>query len=269
MAKKSGLPIEVHDHFRKANVLHTYVQNSLGEATKHALETGQELMAAKQSIPHGVWEEECGRLFDGSARTARFYMQFARDMATLKTAQANAVLFLEGGMDVASKAARKAAAEAGGKQPPKPRKPPKDDPIDVEFEDAPEADQTDLDEQEPISRPPRNGKDKPADYGKCPNCAGTKWDTDEDEYISCCKCHHPHGEPAGDVDEDRLTTQRQKTVKTLEAAMRAFDDLQTMCAKREHGGREDTDNVDIPEAVKDIGVIKVCKGLLKIAKEWK
>jgi len=70
---------------------------------------------------------------------------------------------------------------------------------------------------------------------KCPNCAGTNWDDDEDG-ISCSKCHHPHGEPSGDVDDDRLHTQRQKTVKTLEAAMREFDDLQMMKAKAEHTG---------------------------------
>ena len=107
------------------------------------------------------------------------------------------------------------------------------------------------DAQEPDHRPPRNGKDKPVDYGKCPNCAGIKWDDDEFG-VSCAKCHHPHGEPAGDVDEDRMATQRQKTVKTVEALMRAFDDLQCMKARPEH-----------EEA------IKLCKRLLKLAKGWK
>jgi len=107
-------------------------------------------------------------------------------------------------------------------------------------------------EEEPTSRPPRNGTEAPAaDYGKCPNCAGTSWDEDEDG-VSCSKCHHPHGEPAGDVDKDRLTVQRSKTVKTAEALMRAFDDLQTMKAKECHG---DT--------------IETCKGLVKTAKGWK
>ncbi len=93
--------------------------------------------------------------------------------------------------------------------------------------------------------------DKNAAYRKCPNCAGTKWAEDQDGF-SCVKCHHPHGEPAGDVDEDRIKTQRQKTVKTVEALLRAFDDLQTMRARPEHS-----------EA------IKTCKGLLKTAKNWK
>lgn len=89
------------------------------------------------------------------------------------------------------------------------------------------------------------------EYGKCPNCAGTKWDKDEDG-VSCAKCGHPHGEPAGDADEERLQTQRQKTVKTVEALMRAFDDLQAMKAKREHAA-----------------AIESCKALLKVARGWK
>lgn len=90
-----------------------------------------------------------------------------------------------------------------------------------------------------------------ADLGKCPNCAGTKWDSD-DEGVSCAKCHHPHGEPAGDVDDDRVSTQRSKTVKTVEALMRAFDDLNTMLPKPAH-----------------TGAIVSCKELLTTARGWK
>ena len=89
------------------------------------------------------------------------------------------------------------------------------------------------------------------DLGKCPNCAGTKWD-DDDLGVSCSKCGHPHGEPTGDVDEDRIGTQRSKTVKTAEALMRAFDDLNMLLAKPEH-----------TEAVAS------CKFLLKTARAWK
>lgn len=89
------------------------------------------------------------------------------------------------------------------------------------------------------------------DYGKCPVCAGTKWKTDDDG-TWCKKCNHPHGEPAGDADEDRMTTQRQKTVKTGEAFMRAFDDLQVMKSKPKHKA-----------------TILTIKGLIRIAKEWK
>jgi len=98
--------------------------------------------------------------------------------------------------------------------------------------------------------PKRKATAKP-DYGKCPNCASAKW-TEGEQGVVCSKCNHPHGEPAGDTDEDRLKTQRQKTVKTVEAAVRAFDDLQLMRARAEHD-----------EA------ITACKRLLAIAKGWK
>ncbi len=122
MPKKSNLPIEVHDHFRLANILHGYVQKDLGEASKHALETGQELLAAKAAIPHGGWETECERIFDASLRTAQFYMSFAKDFGQLKSAQKSALLMLEGTLDGAAKAARKAA---------RPESPGKPDPPDV------------------------------------------------------------------------------------------------------------------------------------------
>jgi len=120
---KSNLPIEVHDHFRKANILHTYVLKDLDEAAKHALETGQELLAAKSAVPHGSWEDECTRLFDGSLRTAQFYMQFTKDMGSITKAQNSSLLMLEGTLDGAAKAARKAAIAAGGKPAPKPSPP--------------------------------------------------------------------------------------------------------------------------------------------------
>lgn len=227
---KQTLPIEVHDHFRKANVLHTYVTTELGEASQHALETGQELLAAKKTVPHGRWETECKRLFDGSLRTAQFYMAFTRDFGKLKSAQKSALLMLEGTLDGAAKAAKKASKPKPS--PPK-RQPDPDEPIDVDSEsvDAPET-------------------PKP-DYGKCPSCAGAKW-VEGEEGVSCARCNQPHGEPAGDIDEDRLKIQRQKTVKTGEALMRAFDDLNTMRARSEYSG-----------------AIKTCKGLLKTAREWK
>lgn len=101
------------------------------------------------------------------------------------------------------------------------------------------------------SAPKDEPKDKPKDYGKCPNCAGTKWSEDE-EGVSCAKCHHPHGEPAGDVDDKQVSIQRSKTIKTVEALMRAFDDLQTICANGHHDA-----------------AIEGCKALLRMARAWK
>lgn len=237
MTNKQKLPAEVHEHFRKANVLHTYVETSLGEAKEHALETGQELLAAKTTIPHGRWEDECARLFDGSLRTAQFYMAFSRDFGKLKSAGKSALLMLEGTLDGAAKAAKAAAK-------PKPPKPKPEDPIDVDSD--PVAAQV----QEAVESVVAEDSPEP-DYGKCPVCAGTKWKEDNDG-VSCVKCHQPYGEPAGDADEDRVTTQRQKTVKTVEAAMRAFDDMHTMRAFSEHDG-----------------MIETCKQWIKIAKGWK
>ena len=180
--------MEVHEHFRKANILHTYVQKNLGEATKHALETGRELLAAKTAIPHGRWEDECARLFDGSARTAQFYMRFARDFSLLKSAEKSALLMLEGTLDGAAKAARKAA------KPAKRKTSPPSGPVDSEEQ------QVDSGEQEPdfdaISNDSEESEEsEEVDYGKCPNCLGTKWDEDEDG-VFCAKCQHPHGVPA-------------------------------------------------------------------------
>lgn len=161
MPKHLTLPGEVHDHFRRANVLHGYVQTSLGAATQHALETGRELLAAKGAIPHGSWESECDRLFDGSARTAQFYMQFSKHVSTIPKAQSVALLVLEGTLVGAAKAAKQAT------KPPEPKPPRKGDtpaavthdvePASVSGEDA-DSGRT---PQEPSPRPPRNGTDKP------------------------------------------------------------------------------------------------------------
>jgi len=249
---KSNLPAEVHDHFRKANVLHGYVEKGLAEATQHALETGRELLAAKAATPHGRWEPECERLFDGSLRTAQAYMRFVKHVSALPKAQASALLLTEGTLEGAAKAARKAATPEAPEEPidePEPL-----ESVLPEQDDEPEDEEPETDEpvwDEPEDDEQDDEPDDKPELGKCPNCHGTKWDED-DEGVSCSKCHHPWGEPAGDVDADRLNTQRQKTVKTVEALMRAFDTLQEMLARPEHG-----------EAIDD------CKRLLRIAKQWK
>ncbi len=237
MAKREPLPAEIHDHFAKANVLHKYVQDDLGEAAKHALETGEYLMAAKLAVPHGSWESECDRLFDGSARLARSYMQFATNMSALPKRQTRAILMLEGTLDGAAKAAKNAA----NPKPPKPEPAEEpDEPIDVDSEPVDTGD----DVEEEVA-------ETPVDYGKCPNCLGSKW-TETDDGVICAKCKHPHGEATGGADEDRVATMRQKSRKTAEALMRCFDDLQHMKS-----------NSDYTEAVAG------CKRLLAIAKGWK
>lgn len=104
----------------------------------------------------------------------------------------------------------------------------------------------------PVSPGPASGEAADSkDLGKCPNCAGTRWTQDEFG-ATCAKCHHPHGEPSGGADEDRVDIQRSKTVKTVEALMRAFDDLNMLLPKPDH-----------PDAIAQ------CKFLLTIAREWK
>lgn len=61
------------------------------------------------------------------------------------------------------------------------------------------------------------------EYGSCPHCKGTKW-TETEDGVNCSKCNHPHGEPVGDVSEDRVKTLKSKTGKTAEALLRCFDD---------------------------------------------
>ena len=153
MAKKSNLPMEVHDHFRKANVLHGYVQKHLEDAAKHALKTGNELLAAKTAVPHGSWETECGRLFDGSPRTAQFYMRFAKDFGRLKSAGQSALLMLEGTLEGAAKAAKRAA---------KPNAPlpatlqaDYDEPIDAHSEPVTDAPETAEETPQRNSQPPK------------------------------------------------------------------------------------------------------------------
>ena len=108
---ETSLSVEVLDQFRKANVLHTYVQSHLSDAVKHAVEVGQLLLDAKSRVPHGRWESECDRLFDGSLRTAQFYMRLAKDLKALPKAQEFGVLYLESTIEGAAKAARKAAEQ--------------------------------------------------------------------------------------------------------------------------------------------------------------
>lgn len=107
-------------------------------------------------------------------------------------------------------------------------------------------------EEQPESESTDNTAVQPnPDLGKCPVCAGTKWKETE-KGIVCAKCGHAHGEAVGDVDDQRVSDQRSKTVKTVEALMRAFDDLNLMLPKPQHGA-----------------AIERCKSLLTWARDWK
>lgn len=99
----------------------------------------------------------------------------------------------------------------------------------------------DVEESIPAQKPPAKVGEK------CPNCLGTKWRDG-----ACVKCSQPEGEPAGEVDEDRIGIQRSKTRKTIEALMRAFDDLQMLSPNTLHKG-----------------AIDQCKGLMADLEDWK
>lgn len=61
---------------------------------------------------------------------------------------------------------------------------------------------------------------------QCPNCGGAEWTADD----ACAGCKHIKGESLGDPDEgeEGWKIQQKKTIKTIEALMRAFDDLHEM-----------------------------------------
>jgi uncharacterized ParB-like nuclease family protein len=192
------------------------------------------------------------RIHKGTAKDARIFGMTANDTHGLRMSRADKRACVEWLLDgKAGMMTQVAIAEAAGvtprtvrtiatdrkypdSAPPKPNTPPK--------------------AGRKTSATPLGGVDsQPVDYGKCPNCSGQKWKVnDADGSVDCAKCRHPHGEPAGDVDEERVKTQRQKTVKTAESLMRAFDDLQCMKARAEHSG-----------------AITYCKALIKTAKAWK
>jgi len=128
MAKKSNLPIEVHDHLGKAKLLHQYTMEGLKTASKHAYECGLELLAAKAATPHGRWEDAVERVFGESPRTAQRYMLLAKRMEALPKTTRMSLLLLEHTLDGASKAAKEALEpDTVDEPPPPPEDPPEED----------------------------------------------------------------------------------------------------------------------------------------------
>lgn len=201
------------------NENHRLAVSAANDAVERAVLCGEQLQRWKELLPRGVFEEFVDTHFEGALRTAQQYMQAAKGLAALPKSARHALLKDLSIKKLISK------GKPGGARPPK-------SPV-------------------PASPGPATGEAADVDYGTCPNCQGKKWDADEFG-VSCSKCHHPHGEPVGNADEDKLGTQRAKTVKTVEALMRAFDDLNRMVAKSGH-----------KEAIES------CKHLLGIAKGWK
>ena len=256
---------------------HSMALDKLNEGFSYAIRCGEllteckALLKAEGSTTFGVWTEQ---FLDFSPRTAQRYMKLHKDLGQLSNTtrlsflqSADSISSLQNLLPQNNKSTR-GDGDGGCQQKPdssglppascKPEtvQPPPDtlpDPFDDEFPDP---------EPESGQREPRAGNGKPGaggngtppkpDLGKCPNCAGTKWKDNGDGKV-CSKCNHPHGEPAGDVDQDRIKIQRSKTVKTAEALMREFDDL----------------NLLLPRTSQHATAISRCKLLLEAAKEWK
>ena len=231
------------------------------ELIKHGeiLHGVQEVLADYSSGVFVAWLDSVGFSTSSAYRAITAYVDYGSfpnlgnlevsamyELTKNEAAKKKAMKLADKGTIVTHAMAKQLIESASPKPKPKPKPAPE-----------PEPDEQDDEPEEGYDEPPWDDSPKKAkaksgdDLGKCPNCAGTKW-SDEGEGMACVKCHHPHGEPAGDVDKERVTTQRQKTVKTAEALLRAFDDLHTIMAKPEH-----------TEAVNG------CKQLLKLAKGWK
>lgn len=229
---------ELHDieveclKLKKAiNDNHKLAQKAAGDAVERALLAGELIQKWKELLPHGAFEKFVETHFEGSLRVAQTYMQAAKGLSKLPKAQSSALLKQEPsikGLLTGLKPPKKSPGKDGssGKKPPG-----SDPPAAGSGRDEPEVSSDNL--------------------GKCPNCASAKWDVDEFG-ATCAKCGHVHGEATGGADEDRVKTQAQKTVKTAEALLRAFDDLNMLLAKPAH-----------TEAVAS------CKFLIKCAKGWK
>jgi rubredoxin len=114
---------------------------------------------------------------------------------------------------------------------------------------APAADSETEETETPRNGSPTEGGSQPTDT--CPVCAGKKWQQGKFGW-ECKKCSHIHSECVGDPDEQRIKDQRSKTVKTAEALLREFDDLNVICPNKNH-----TES------------IRLTKAALELAKEWK
>lgn len=187
---------------------------------------GETAKKAKGSLPHGEWMEFVERHYDVNHRTVTRWIKF---YDTVPESKLGMVSNLTAGLQMIE--------------------PPEDvdkfvdgaDPWGPDVEDNGKDDRTEPDghdaQQEAESPDARDGHgesgDSPSqlvnsssdgDLGKCPNCGKSKWN--KTDYGTACQgCGHPHGEPRGDPDEERVNIQRLKIKKTIQALMRAVDDM--------------------------------------------
>jgi hypothetical protein len=201
------------------NENHRLAQTAAAEAVERGVLVGELLARWKELLPHGQFETFTETHFEGSLRTAQIYMQAAKRLSALPKAQRSALLKQErsiaglisdsakgkpGGVSSTSLAyapvspgpASGEAAGSGGSA---------GGPGHGEETQHQAGESRDA---HPSAGPPG----KSGNLGKCPNCGGTKWarlliNNEAVEDWACAKCHHPHGEPAGDVNGEATGSQ--------------------------------------------------------------
>jgi len=244
---------------KSINENHRLAQKAAADAVDRAVLTGELLGKWKELLPHGKFEKFLEDHFDGSPSTARAYMRAAKGLSELSNRQRTAVLEKESSLSglleslkpqresvAAGRDARKPAGTPatpkGGSNPPATAVSGKDE----------RTDSTGTTPQEPSTGQSGSDTDNPVDLGICPNCGGKKWTQDEFG-ASCAKCNHPHGEPVGDQDEQRIGVERSKAIKTVEALMRSVCDLGRL----------------LPKPKEQAHLIVQCKLILTELRAWK
>ena len=240
---------------KQINDNHRLAQTAMADAVDRAVLTGELLLQWKEQLPHGDFEPFVETHFDGSLRTARAYMQATKQLNALPKTARSAVLKQERSISglISNTKPKEKQGKPGGAESSSETPPVADGPASsAATETADPSGFYDAEETRVLADrylgTSESAAIEPED--KCPNCAGTKWVEDEFGWV-CKKCQQPHGEASGGADDDQVLTLRQKTRKTLEAAMRCFDDLHHVCPSGKHHES-----------------IQWCKSLLKLLGEW-
>ena len=193
----------------KVNYHHGEVLRSGDEMLVQAIAAGDALLRLKEIIPHGDFGGYVKENLIPSVRMVQYYMKASKDLGRLPKYERRSYLEASAGVKSLSNAVAK-MINPPEEDPPAPSPPPPSEPCTAA--EPPESKETLEDADEP-----------------CANCGGIEWvqsngSTDFDE---CSACGHPHGEPAGDLDEgdEGWKIQKKKTLKTIQAAVRAVDDL--------------------------------------------
>ena len=195
MAKKPSLSNELMalKTVKSFNDLAKRAEDKAVDSLTLAWKAGELAQTAKDSMPHGEWMKFVETHYIVDHKTVTRWMQFHTNVPESKLGT------------VPNLAAGTKMLEAP--KPPKKRK-----------KKPPVAD------SEPSGDDSTDSTTEAPGTGKCPNCGKLKWDEDEDGF-SCKTCHHPWGEPAGDVDADQIKNQKKLAKSYLDHAQRAVDDL--------------------------------------------